>query len=90
MCVWERENHNYNHIEMGAAEAALTSNNHHEDEVAVAAQPPLVLGLQPSALVDHVAPVDWSLLNHIPGEHGGSIPVCFSLSLTPYIQLPTN
>ncbi|KAL2318754.1 hypothetical protein Fmac_032630 [Flemingia macrophylla] len=36
---------------------------------------PLVLGLQPSALVDHVARVDWSLLHQIPGQHGGSIPV---------------
>lgn len=35
----------------------------------------VVLGLQPSALVDHVAKVDWSLLNQIPGERGGSIPV---------------
>ena len=33
------------------------------------------MGLQPSALVDHVAPVDWSLLDKIPGERGGSIPV---------------
>ncbi|KAL1353682.1 uncharacterized protein [Arachis hypogaea] len=36
---------------------------------------PLVLGLQPFALVDHVARVDWSLLDQIPGERGGSIPV---------------
>ncbi|KAF7829650.1 putative sugar kinase [Senna tora] len=36
---------------------------------------PLVLGLQPAALVDHVARVDWSLLDQIPGERGGSIPV---------------
>lgn len=36
---------------------------------------PFVLGLQPSALVDHVARVDQSLLDQIPGEHGGSIPV---------------
>ncbi|KAK1325145.1 hypothetical protein QJS10_CPA01g01198 [Acorus calamus] len=32
----------------------------------------VVLGLQPSALVDHVARVDWSLLDRIPGEIGGS------------------
>ncbi|KAK7383022.1 hypothetical protein VNO78_28687 [Psophocarpus tetragonolobus] len=38
-------------------------------------QPPLVLGLQPSALVDHVARVHSSFLDHIPGERGGSIPV---------------
>ncbi|CAK9176381.1 unnamed protein product [Ilex paraguariensis] len=36
---------------------------------------PLILGLQPSALVDHVAKVDWSLLSQIPGERGGSFPV---------------
>ncbi|XP_027333038.1 uncharacterized protein LOC113847907 isoform X1 [Abrus precatorius] len=41
----------------------------------VRAEPPLVLGLQPSALVDHVARVDWSLLRQIHGQHGGSIPV---------------
>ncbi|XP_077244328.1 pfkB-like carbohydrate kinase family protein [Tasmannia lanceolata] len=34
--------------------------------------PPLILGLQPSALVDHVARVDWSLLDQIPGDRGGS------------------
>ncbi|CAJ1972455.1 unnamed protein product [Sphenostylis stenocarpa] len=45
-----------------------------KNEVAPA-EAPLVLGLQPSALVDHVAPVDWSLLHQIPGEHGGSIPI---------------
>ncbi|KAA8531900.1 hypothetical protein F0562_006383 [Nyssa sinensis] len=33
---------------------------------------PLILGLQPSALVDHMARVDWSLLDQIPGERGGS------------------
>ncbi|KAK7409963.1 hypothetical protein VNO78_00394 [Psophocarpus tetragonolobus] len=36
---------------------------------------PLILGLQPSALVDSVATVDWSLLHQIPGERGGSVPV---------------
>lgn len=36
---------------------------------------PLILGLQPSALIDHVAKVDSSLLAQIPGERGGSIPV---------------
>lgn len=39
---------------------------------------PVVLGLQPSALVDYVAKVDWSLLNLISGEKGGSIPVIIS------------
>ncbi|XP_074269124.1 uncharacterized protein LOC141592388 isoform X2 [Silene latifolia] len=38
---------------------------------------PLILGLQPSALVDHVAKVDWSLLYQLPGERGGSIPVAW-------------
>ncbi|KAK9108892.1 hypothetical protein Sjap_016952 [Stephania japonica] len=36
---------------------------------------PLILGLQPSALIDHVAKVDSSLLDRIPGDIGGSIPV---------------
>ncbi|KAF9686805.1 hypothetical protein SADUNF_Sadunf02G0028000 [Salix dunnii] len=36
---------------------------------------PLVLGLQPAALVDHVAHIDWSLLDQIPGDRGGSMPV---------------
>ncbi|PIA52720.1 hypothetical protein AQUCO_01000530v1 [Aquilegia coerulea] len=36
---------------------------------------PLILGLQPSALVDHIVRVDWSLLAQIPGERGGSQPV---------------
>lgn len=46
-------------------------NNNNDD----AAAAPLILGLQPSALVDHVARVDWSLLSRIPGERGGSFPV---------------
>nr|KJB59789.1 hypothetical protein B456_009G272300 [Gossypium raimondii] len=41
------------------------------------AKAPLILGLQPAALIDHVARVDWSLLHQIPGERGGSIPVEF-------------
>ncbi|XP_057427498.1 uncharacterized protein LOC130720812 [Lotus japonicus] len=36
---------------------------------------PLVLGLAPSALVDHVARVGGAFLEQIPGEQGGSIPV---------------
>ncbi|XP_010536347.1 PREDICTED: uncharacterized protein LOC104811379 [Tarenaya hassleriana] len=36
---------------------------------------PLVLGLQPAGLMDYVAPVDWSLLDRLPGDRGGSIPV---------------
>ncbi|OAY85809.1 putative sugar kinase [Ananas comosus] len=34
--------------------------------------PPSILGLQLSALIDHVARVDWSLLDRIPGDRGGS------------------
>lgn len=41
------------------------------------AKAPLILGLQPAALIDHVARVDWTLLSQIRGERGGSIPVCF-------------
>ncbi|CAA7401976.1 unnamed protein product [Spirodela intermedia] len=33
---------------------------------------PLILGLQPAAMVDHVARVDWSLLDRVPGDRGGS------------------
>uniref|UniRef100_A0A7I4BH95 Carbohydrate kinase PfkB domain-containing protein n=1 Tax=Physcomitrium patens TaxID=3218 RepID=A0A7I4BH95_PHYPA len=36
---------------------------------------PDVVGLQPVALVDHVARVDWSLLESVPGERGGSMRV---------------
>ncbi|OWM80853.1 uncharacterized protein LOC116211420 isoform X2 [Punica granatum] len=42
---------------------------------AAPAPAPLVLGLQPAALIDHVARVNWSLLDRVPGERGGSIPV---------------
>ncbi|KAH6765003.1 pfkB-like carbohydrate kinase family protein [Perilla frutescens var. frutescens] len=45
------------------------------DAGVAAAATPLILGLQPSALVDHVARVDWPLLSRIPGESGGSFPV---------------
>ncbi|KAK1363555.1 PfkB domain-containing protein [Heracleum sosnowskyi] len=40
----------------------------------VEAAAPEIVGLQPSALVDHMARVDWSVLD-IPGETGGSLPV---------------
>ena len=46
-----------------------------EARVQVEAKAPLILGLQPAALIDHVARVDWSLIDQIPGERGGSIPV---------------
>ncbi|KAJ9186559.1 hypothetical protein P3X46_002116 [Hevea brasiliensis] len=42
---------------------------------AAASSHPLILGLQPAALIDHVARVDLSLLHQVPGEPGGSIPV---------------
>ncbi|XP_050214562.1 uncharacterized protein LOC126665725 [Mercurialis annua] len=45
------------------------------DPPEVAPRPPLILGLQPAALIDHVARVDSSLLDQIPGDRGGSIPV---------------
>lgn len=46
---------------------------------------PFILGLQPSALVDSVARVDCSLLDRIPGERGGSIPVRFQSLVHSYI-----
>ncbi|KAG6626858.1 fructoselysine 6-kinase-like [Carya illinoinensis] len=55
-------NNNYNN---GAGEVKLDAD----------ADAPLILGLQPAALVDHVARVDWSLLNQVTGERGGSMPV---------------
>ena len=54
---------------MGAEDSPTLTANH-------ALEAPLVLGLQSSALVDHVARVDWSLLDSISCDRGGSIPVC--------------
>ncbi|CAN1127008.1 Uncharacterized sugar kinase slr0537 [Linum perenne] len=51
------------------AEGFLQTNNE------ISPSRPLILGLQPAALVDHVARVDSSLLDQIPGDRGGSIPV---------------
>ena len=48
-----------------------------------AAAPPAVVGLQLSALIDHVARVDWSLLDRVPGDRGGSQQVLPSPSLPP-------
>lgn len=49
----------------------------------VEAPAPEIVGLQPSALVDHMARVDWSVLN-IPGETGGSFPVYIFFFLFAY------
>jgi hypothetical protein len=59
--------------------------NVEEEEEEVKA--PFILGLQPSALVDNVAHVDLSLLDRIPGERGGSIPVCTPFFLSYFIFL---
>ncbi|KAK8475039.1 hypothetical protein V6N12_008227 [Hibiscus sabdariffa] len=54
----------------------------------VEAMAPLILGLQPAALIDHVARVDWSLLHQIPGERGGSILVFpFPLELLLFCEI---
>jgi hypothetical protein len=63
---------------MGAA--ALPSNG--EIATVTVATHPLVLGLQPAALVDNVAHVDWSLLDQIPGDRGGSMPVLSLFSIS--------
>lgn len=60
---------------MGAEATFLPTTNSNSGEAEAEAEAPLVLGLQAAALVDHVARVDWSLLNQLPGERGGSIPV---------------
>jgi hypothetical protein len=72
-------------------------------EAAAAVAAPAVLGLQLSALIDHVARVDWSLLDRVPGDRGGSQqvvrapPLCLSLRAqrTPYgcnslLQFPAH
>ncbi|KAL0323132.1 UNVERIFIED_CONTAM: hypothetical protein Sangu_1932500 [Sesamum angustifolium] len=51
------------------------NNRENDSTVVFAAAAPVILGLQPSALVDHAARVDRSLLSRIPGEPGGSFPV---------------
>ncbi|KAL2458071.1 pfkB-like carbohydrate kinase family protein [Forsythia ovata] len=53
----------------------FTPQNKNQNNTTTGAVAPVILGLQPSALVDHVARVDWSLLSRIPGETGGSFPV---------------
>ncbi|PON93425.1 Carbohydrate kinase [Trema orientale] len=57
------------------AEPFPTTLNHDGGHGDGDSEAPLLLGLQASALVDHVARVDWSLLDQISGERGGSIPV---------------
>lgn len=65
---------------MGAEQLPISKNGvigrakvgEEEEEGGVA---PLILGLQPAALVDHITRIDSSLLDRIPGERGGSIPV---------------
>lgn len=65
---------------MGAEPLHATNHHHHHHHNHTnGGAAPLVLGLQLSALVDHVARVDWTLLDQIPGERGGSIPVLDSL-----------
>lgn len=61
-----------NLIANGNGHSVVGAKTHEKEEKA-----PVVLGLQPSALVDHMARVDWSLLDQIPGERGGSIPVAW-------------
>lgn len=56
--------------------------NKNQNNSITGAAAPLILGLQPSALVDHAARVDCSLLSRIPGEPGGSFPVFSHPSLT--------
>ncbi|GAA0141090.1 carbohydrate kinase [Lithospermum erythrorhizon] len=51
------------------------NNNEHQIIDSTQNSAPIVLGLQPAAMVDHVAKVDWSLLAQISGERGGSFPV---------------
>ncbi|GFP88300.1 hypothetical protein PHJA_000973700 [Phtheirospermum japonicum] len=46
-----------------------------DENVITVAVAPVIVGLQRSALVDHVARVDLSLLSRIPGEPGGSFHV---------------
>lgn len=73
---------------MGVEIRPATINGENQSE-SVNIGAPVVLGLQPFALVDHIAKVDWSLLSQIPGERGGSFPVltlsCFFFFC--YIQL---
>ncbi|XP_004238266.2 uncharacterized protein [Solanum lycopersicum] len=59
---------------MGVEIRPATINGENQSE-SVNIGAPVVLGLQPFALVDHIAKVDWSLLSQIPGERGGSFPV---------------
>jgi sugar/nucleoside kinase (ribokinase family) len=62
---------------VAAAEQPLPDNSSRQVAAVPPPSPPVIIGLQPAALIDHVARVDWSLLDQIPGERGGSIPVAF-------------
>ena len=61
-------------VENGHAHHRQNGHGVAETEVAKT-RPAAVVGLQPVALVDHVARVDWSLLEAVPGERGGSMRV---------------
>lgn len=67
--------------EIGFGGMVVVAEEKHDEEEAPPLSPPLIVGLQPSALVDHVARVDCSLLKQIPGDFGGSLPVTLLLSL---------
>nr|XP_043607664.1 uncharacterized sugar kinase slr0537 [Erigeron canadensis] len=58
---------------MGAEFLPKPSQNH--DISGESDGPPVILGLLPAALIDHIARVDQTILSTIPGEPGGSFPV---------------
>ncbi|XP_072960785.1 uncharacterized protein [Typha angustifolia] len=62
---------------MGAEGYAIPSLHRKKEGQPPSRPPPIILGLQLSALIDHVARVDWSLLDRIPGDRGGSQQVSF-------------
>ncbi|KAG6521718.1 hypothetical protein ZIOFF_018843 [Zingiber officinale] len=63
-------------ISMGAegerCSALALTLRRNDDGISSTPPAPLILGLQPVALVDHIARVDSSLLDQIPGDRGGS------------------
>ncbi|XP_072984003.1 uncharacterized protein [Typha latifolia] len=62
---------------MGAEGYAIPTLHRKKEGQPPSRPPPIILGLQLSALIDHVARVDWSLLDRIPGDRGGSQQVSF-------------